>query len=61
MPTKSHVDSAHENNRNRRDLLSVFNDQDIEFDENKKTNLDSIKEILVQIMNSERKSMLRTQ
>ena len=42
LPTKSYVDSLHEINRNRRDLSSVFNDQDIEFDNNKLTNLDSI-------------------
>ena len=41
-PTKSYVDSLHEINRNRRDLSSVFNDQDNEFDNNKLTNLDSI-------------------
>ena len=27
LTTKSYVDSSHENNRNRRDLSSVFNDQ----------------------------------
>ena len=42
LPIKSYVDSLHEINRNRRDLSSVFNDQDIEFDNNKLTNLDSI-------------------
>ena len=42
IPTKSYVDSLHEVNRKRRDLLSVFNDQDNEFDKNKLTNLDSI-------------------
>ena len=40
--TKSYVDSLHEINRNRRDLSSIFNDQDNEFDNNKLTNLDSI-------------------
>ena len=35
IPTKSYVDSLHESSRNRRDLLSVFNDQDNEFDDNK--------------------------
>ena len=34
-PTKSYVDSLHESSRNRRDLSSVFNDQDNEFDEKK--------------------------
>ena len=42
LPTKSYVDSLHEINRDRRDLSSVFNDQDSEFDNNKLTNLDSI-------------------
>ena len=41
LPTKSYVDSLHEINRNRRDLSSVFNDQDNEFDNKKLTNLDS--------------------
>ena len=31
-PTKSYVYSSHEINRNRRDLSSVYNDQDNEFD-----------------------------
>ena len=39
---KSKVDGLHEINRNSRDLSSVFNDQDIEFDKNKLTNLDSV-------------------
>ena len=42
LPTKSYVDSLHESSRNRRDLSSVFNDQDNEFDNNKLTNLDSV-------------------
>ena len=42
LPTRSYVDSLHEINRDRRDLSSVFNDQDNEFDNNKLTNLDSI-------------------
>ena len=42
LPTKSYVDSLHESSRNRRDSSSVFNDQDIDFDKNKLTNLDSI-------------------
>ena len=42
LPTKSYVDSLHEINRDRRDLSSVFNDQDNEFDNNKLTNLDSV-------------------
>ena len=42
LRTKSYVDSLHESSRNRRDLSSVFNDQDNEFDNNKLTNLDSV-------------------
>ena len=42
MPTKSNVDSLQERSRNRRDLSSVFNDQDNENDNNKLTNLDSV-------------------
>ena len=42
LPTKSYVDSSHESSRNRRNLSSLFNDQDIEFDNNKLTNLDSV-------------------
>ena len=42
LPTKSYVDSLHESSRNRRDLSSVFDDQDIEFDNNKLTTLDSL-------------------
>ena len=42
IPTKSYFDSLHEINRNRRDLSSVFNDQDNEFDNNKLTNLDGV-------------------
>ena len=38
----SYVDNLHESNRNKRDLSSVFNNQDIEFDNNKLTNVDSI-------------------
>ena len=38
----SYVNNLHEINRNRRDLSSVFNDQDNEFDNNKLTNLDSV-------------------
>ena len=41
IPTKSFVDSLHEINRIRRDLSSVLNDQDNEFDNKKLTNLDS--------------------
>ena len=41
IPTKNYVDSLHESGRNRRELSSVFNDQDIEIDNNKLTNLDS--------------------
>ena len=42
IPTKNCVDSLHESNRIRHDLLSVFNDQDNEFDKNKITDLDSV-------------------
>ena len=42
LPTKNFVDSLHEINRNRRDLSSVFNDQDNEFDNNILTKLDSV-------------------
>ena len=37
-----YVNGLHESTRNKRDLSSVFNDQDNEFDNNKLTNLDSI-------------------
>ena len=37
-----YVNELHEINRNKRDLSSVFNDQDNEFDKNKLTNLASI-------------------
>ena len=42
LPTKSYVDSLHESSWNRRGLSSVFNDQDIEFDNNNLTNSDSV-------------------
>ena len=42
IPDKIYVDSSHERSRIRRDLSSVFNDQDNEFDNTKLTNLDSI-------------------
>ena len=38
----SYVDNLHEINRDRRDLSSVFSDEDNEFDNNKLTKLDSI-------------------
>ena len=38
----TYVDNLHEINRNKRELSSVFNDQDSEFDNNKLTNLDSV-------------------
>ena len=38
----SYVNEVHEINRNKRDLSSVFNDQNNEFDNNKLTNLDSV-------------------
>ena len=42
IPTKNYVYRVHESSRNRRDLSSVFNDQDNEFDKTKLTKLDSI-------------------
>ena len=42
IPTKSYVHSLHEINRNRRELSSVYNDQDNIFDNNKLTNSDSV-------------------
>ena len=42
IPTKNYVDSLHESSRNRRDLSSVFNDQDTQFDNTKSTNLHSV-------------------
>ena len=42
LHTKSYVDSLHGSSRIRRDLASVFNDQDNEFDFNKLTDLDSV-------------------
>ena len=42
IQTKDYVDSLHENNRNRRFLSTVFNDQDDEFDHSKLTEFDSI-------------------
>ena len=41
IPTKNYVDSLHESSKNRRDLSSMFNGIDNEFDNNKLTNLDS--------------------
>ena len=34
-PTKTYVDSLSANDRKRRDMLIVFNDQDNEFENNK--------------------------
>ena len=42
LPTKNYVDSLHESSRNRRELSSVFNDQDNEFDNNNFKKLDSV-------------------
>ena len=39
IPTTAYVDSLSENDRNRRDLLPVFNDQNNEFENTKLTNL----------------------
>ena len=41
-PTIAYIDSLSENDRNRRDFSTVFNDQDNEFDSINLTNLDSI-------------------
>ena len=41
IPNKNYVDSLHESSKNRRDLTSVFNDQDNDFDNNKLTNMES--------------------
>ena len=65
IPTRGYVDGLHENSGNRRDLSSVFDNQNNEFD-NIKTKivcLDRITviEILVQIMNSQLKNTLVTQ
>ena len=40
--TKNYVVSLHDSSRNRRDLSSVFNDPDNEFDNNNLTTLDSV-------------------
>ena len=64
LPTKSYVDSLHESSRNRRDLSSVFNDQDNEFYNNKLTNLDSItvnRDPNLEITSYQIKNMLMTQ
>ena len=42
LPTKSYVDRLHAIHRNRRDLSSLFNERDNEFDNIKLTNLDSV-------------------
>ena len=42
FPAKPYVDSLHQSSRNRRDLSSVFNDQDKELDNNKLTKLDGV-------------------
>ena len=42
LPAKSYVESLHEIIRNRRDLSSIFYDQDNEFNNNKLNNLDSV-------------------
>ena len=42
LPSKSYVASLHESSRNRRDLSSVFNDQDNEFDNKKLPILNSV-------------------
>ena len=42
IPTRAYLHSLTENDRNRRDKFTVFNDQDREIDNNRLTNLDSI-------------------
>ena len=42
LPPKSYVESSHDSSRNRLDLSSVFNDQDLDIDNNNVTNLDSV-------------------
>ena len=42
LPTKTYVDSLHQNSRIRRDISTSFKDQDIEFDDIKLRNLDGI-------------------
>ena len=42
IPSQTYVDSSHENSRSGRDLSSVFNDQDNEFDKNKLPFLNSV-------------------
>ena len=42
IPTKTYVDSLSENNRIRRDLSTVFNDQHDQLDQIKLTKLDSV-------------------
>ena len=42
IPTKSYVDRLHENKRSRRDLSSMHNDQDNDFDNKILTNLNSL-------------------
>ena len=42
LPTKPYVDSLSENNRNRLDMSTVFNDQDNDIDTSNSANLDGI-------------------
>ena len=42
IPIKSYVETLHENSRKRRDLSSVFNDQDNEFDNFNLINLNNV-------------------
>ena len=50
---KPYVDSLSENNKNLRDLFTVFNDQDTEFDENNIKKLDSLTFIRNPILDNE--------
>ena len=42
IPTRAYVDSLSENDRNRKVLSAVFNDQDSNFDKNKITDIGSV-------------------
>ena len=53
LPTKSNNDRLYETSRNRRDLSLVFNDQSIEFDNNKLPDLDSVNVIRNPLSNNE--------
>ena len=52
-PLEIYFDSLHENSRNQRDMSKVLNDQDIEIDNVKSTNIDSTPIIRNQLLNKE--------